>query len=135
MIFQPAFELRLQKRTHSPHVLNQVLLLDNLLHGQSCCARYRMTLIRLPMPKHSRTFLQSVDDVLADQYTGNRHVAASESLGDGLDVRNNVVLFPCVQCPAAADAGHHFVEDEECAVFSADGFHGLEIAWYGGDAA
>lgn len=62
-------------------------------------------------------------------------VSTAEAFADGLQVRHDVFVLPCVHLTGATHAAHDFVEDEQRAVPFADGFNGLEVAIDGGYAA
>jgi hypothetical protein len=127
--------LLFQISTHNPHILKQVFFLDGLLNRQRSRTSDGVALVRLSMSKNARTLVHRLHDLLADQETRNRGVPSSETLTDSLEVGNNALVFPCVQGATPTHAAHHFVKNEKRAVLLANGFHGWEIAWNGGDGA
>ena len=94
-----------------------------------------MPLVRLAMAENTGAFVHSLHDMVCHQHARNRNVPTTETLPDCLDVRDDAFLFQCVLGTATAHAAHDLVENEECAVSLADGFHGREVAWYCWDAA
>lgn len=135
MVLKPGPELPLQQSPHVTHVLEQILLLDDPLHGQRRGTRDGVALVRLAVPEHARPLVQRIHDLGADQHARDGRVAAAETLAQSLDVWHDALLFPGVERARTAHSAHYFVEDEQGTVLVADGFHGGEVPWEGGDAA
>ena len=81
------------------------------------------------------SLLQRICYTVVDEHASNWCITASKALGDGLNIRDNTFVLPRVESAASAHSGHDLVDDQECSIFIADGFHGLEVARHGGNAA
>src|SRR6267378_2098436 len=66
--------------------------------------------ISMSVLESSRALPDRVDDISACEHRADRLVAAAESLGDGLDVGRDALLFPRVKRSGAAHAAHHLVQ-------------------------
>ena len=81
------------------------------------------------MKKRARAIRKMrVENLLAAHGHGERQRAAGYSLGVTGDIRNNARLFAGEQRSGSAEAGHHFVGDEQHAVARANIFHFAQVA-------
>lgn len=91
------------------------------------------------MSEAAASIPQGIDDFLINEDSGDGRVAGSQGFPHDLHVWGDIVGaafgLPGVVGAGAAEAAHYFVVHEEGAVAVADGFHGCEVAWYGGHAA
>ena len=106
-----------------------MLFVDDPLHLERRRAGERVREIGMAVLEGSRALPDRVDDRAACEHRADRLVAAAQSLGDGLDVGRNALLFPRMQRAGAAHAAHHLVEDEQGAVPVADVAHGPEVTF------
>ena len=75
-----------------------------------------------------RPLHEGVVDALARQHAAHRHGAGGDALGEGDEVGRDAVAFGGKRIAHAAEAGDHFVEDQEDAVLVADLAQPLEVA-------
>src|SRR5262245_47549836 len=94
-----------------------------------------MALVSLPMPELTCSFVQSLNNRIMNQDTRNRGVAAPETFSDGLNIRDYVLLLPCMKSSTTTHSTHDLIKNEQSAVFLADGFHGGEVTWYSRNTA
>src|SRR5260221_8964320 len=87
---QPPFELRATRL----HFVEQSLLADDLLYLQRRGAGHRMRQIGVAVLECARTLPEGVDDLAAREHGADRLIAATQSLGDGLDIGRNTFLLP-----------------------------------------
>src|SRR5712672_3969399 len=120
---QPSLEVNAE----IPDPFEQFLFADNPLHLERRGAGERMREIGMSVLESPRALPDGINDLSACEHRADRLVAAAKSLGDGLDIRRNTLLFPRVKRARAAHAAHHFVEDQQSAVPVADVAHGPEI--------
>src|SRR6476659_181717 len=120
---QPSLEVSAE----IPDSFEQFLLADNPLHLERRCAGEGVRHIGMSVLESSRALPDRVDDISTCEHRADRLVAAAESLGDGLDIRGNTLLFPRVKGARAAHAAHYLVENEQSTVPVADVAHGPEV--------
>src|SRR5216684_132526 len=120
---QPSLEVTAE----IPDPFEQFLFANNPLHLKRRCTGERVREICMSVLESSRALPDRIDDVSACEHRADRLVAAAESLGDGLDIRGNTLLFPRVKRARAAHAAHHLVEDQQSAVPVADIADGPEV--------
>ena len=68
------------------------------------------------------------DDLAGGEYRADRLITAAQPLCDRLDIGRDPFLLPGMKRAGAADAAHHFIQDQERAMLVADFAHGTEIA-------
>src|SRR5712672_4810212 len=110
-----------------PDPFEQFLFSNDPLHLKRRRAGEGVRHICMSVLESSRALPDRVDDISTCEHRADRLVAAAESLGDGLDIRGNPLLFPRVNRAGAAHAAHHLVENEQSAVPVADVAHGPEV--------
>ncbi len=121
---EPPFELRAKLL----HLVEQMLLADDLLYLQRRGAGHRMRQIGMAVLERARALPDGVDDLAACEHGADRLIAAAQSLGDSLDIGRDAFLLPRVKRAGATHAAHHLVENQERAVAVADVAHGAEIS-------
>src|SRR6476660_4924212 len=96
---QPSLEVTAE----IPDPFEQFLFADNPLHLERRCAGERVREIGMSVLESSGALPDRINNLGACEHRANRLVAAAESLGDGLDIRGNTLLFPRVRtggyCP------------------------------------
>jgi len=86
---QPSLEVNAE----IPDSFEQFLFADDPLHLERRCTGERVRHICMSVLESSRALPDRVDDISTCEHRADRLVAAAESLGDGLDIRGNPLLF------------------------------------------
>ena len=91
------------------NVLNQIALEDDALHREGGSACNGMRRVGVSVSVQPGTAPQCVDDAPVYQDPPDRLVAATQALGDHLNVRRNAFLLPCMRRARASHAAHYLV--------------------------
>src|SRR5258707_15747156 len=112
-----------------PDPFEQSLFSNNSLHLKRRGAGERVREIGVSVLESSRAPPDRIDDISACEHRADRLIAAAESLGDRLDIRSNILLFPGVKGARPAHAAHYLVEDQQSAVPVANFAHRPEVTF------
>ena len=99
-------------------------------------AREGVCLVSLPMVESlRRPFTEPITDALVGNDGCYRGVSTTQAFAKSHDIRHNALLLECELGTCAACSAHDLVEDEENAVFVADGLNRNEVPGWSSDAA
>ncbi len=110
------------------HLGNEAVAPDHLLHRERRRAGHRMAEVGVAVLEEAAALRHGIDDLSLRQHRANRLVATAKALGNGHEVGHHALLLAGVQRARAAHAAHHFIEDQQHAIFVAHRAHGLEVA-------
>lgn len=115
-----------QEVSQAADILKETVLLDYLqnLNGRGAC--HGMALESVTVDEDPSG--ESVEDMLTAEHGADRLRTSRKTFADDLDVWDNIVVLPSVQCASATHAAHDLVANEESAVSSADFLHFFQVA-------